>query len=114
MILPNDFLKTNFIPYYPAVYRKLKSGHVIYFYIADPATGTMKRRTIKINLIRKKFTSRRDFLDYIHKIIIRINRALDNYFFSSMQLPSSMERVVVTIEQKTELETISLSDYIDG
>ena len=113
MILPNDFLKTNFIPYYPAVYRKLNSGHVIYFYIADPATGTMKRRTIKINLIRKKFTSRRDFLDYIHKIIIRINRALDNYFFSSMQLPSSMERVVVTIEQKSELEVISLSDYID-
>lgn len=113
MIVPNDFWsKSNFLPYYPAVYRKLKSGHVIYFYVADAATGQMKRRVIKVNRIRDKFSDRRQFLDYIHKVIIRINRALDNYFFSNSLPGSSMERVVVTVERKTELESVSLKDYI--
>lgn len=60
-------------PYIPAVLRKNSHGHIIEYYFFDHLSGGYVRRTIKLNRIRKRFTSTKDFKEYATSIICKLN-----------------------------------------
>ena len=60
-------------PYIPAVLRKNSHGYIIEYYFFNHLSGDYVRRTIKLNRIRKRFTSVKDFKDYATSIICKLN-----------------------------------------
>lgn len=60
-------------PYIPAVLRKNSHGYVIEYYYFNHLSGEYCRRTIKLNRIRKRFVSVRDFKEYANSVICKLN-----------------------------------------
>jgi len=60
-------------PYIPAVLRKNSHGYVIEYYYYNHLSGEYHRRTIKMNRIRKRYASVRDFKEYANSVICKLN-----------------------------------------
>ncbi len=60
-------------PYIPAVLRKNSHGYVIEYYFFNHLSGVYVRRTIKLNRIRKRFTTSKDFKEYTNSVICKLN-----------------------------------------
>lgn len=64
---------TSFIP---AVLRKNSHGYVIEYYFFNHIAGRQERRTIKLNRIRKRYASVREFKEYANSVICKLNLKL--------------------------------------
>ncbi|MBQ4395864.1 MAG: tyrosine-type recombinase/integrase [Paludibacteraceae bacterium] len=65
-----------FTPYVPAVLRKNSHGYVIEYYFYNHLSGEQERRTIKLNRIRARYASMRDFKEYVNIVICKLNLKL--------------------------------------
>ena len=66
----------NHVKYLPAKLKQYKSGCLIEYYVENPATGKLSRKTIKVNSIFARHHYKRDALMHINSIVKSINDKL--------------------------------------
>ena len=60
--------------YYPAKYRRIKSiGQVLEYYVYNESSGCLKRHFVKLNCVRKKFATHKEFMEHVHQLASAIN-----------------------------------------
>lgn len=62
-----------FVDYLPCVVKHNAHGWSIEFYAIDPSTGKLKRHAMKLNALRKHYTSLVDFKQHVTRICMKIN-----------------------------------------
>ncbi len=85
-----------FIDYLPAELKPCKSRWYVQYYVKNPATGKLQRKTIKVNRI-KSLTERRK---YAKKLVHEINKKLEtgwNPFFEQ-EAPKSYTKLVDALQ----------------
>ena len=85
-----------FIDYLPAELKPCKSRWYVQYYVKNPATGKLQRKTIKVNRI-KSVTERRK---YAKKLVVEINKKLEtgwNPFFEQ-EAPRSYTKLVDALQ----------------
>lgn len=85
-----------FIDYLPAELKPCKSRWYIQYYVKNPATGKLHRKTIKVNRI-SNLTHRRK---YAKKLIVEINKKLESGWnpFLEQEAPKSYTKLIDALE----------------
>lgn len=62
-----------FSPYTPAILRHNSHGYVVEYYFYNPYLGDKERRTIKLNRVRNRFATLREFREYANSVVGKLN-----------------------------------------